>query len=277
MVTRFLPLREYTEHRLHAEVLLTCLGRQVRYPETEKLVPARASANPDRSVKYSRRPLNGCMANLAIGTEVRLVFQTQFQTFTPDQFTKTLKERSYLESRSQIQNPANPQAPPTSIPSFSKEDISVLIPPAFPQANPTIFFRIINTINLKSIYNGEVNPMLNSLKIFPDLVSQANFRCTTRWPAKTKPLDRLTSLVNKTFIDRISKDFPAPLGIGSLRFTTDPQSEREGCQVIIEPLASNREKEYYLEISYRTTNKNEFDDFIDKFGNTMIQKIMEED
>jgi len=215
------------------------------------------------------------MSTLAIGTQVQLVFQTQFLTFTPDQFSKVMKERNYLEIRSHIANPMSPQTP-ISIQSFSKENVTVLLPPAIPPNPNPIVFQILNTINLGQKYK-EVNDILVSLNIFPEIISNSSFKCTTRTKAETNPQDRLTSLVDSTFLKKISKNISANFKVFSIRFANVFPLEREGgCHVIIEPLATNPDKEYYLEIVYVTTKKSELDKFINEFGSDMIQRIIEE-
>lgn len=217
------------------------------------------------------------MSTLAIGTQVQLVFRTQFLTFTAELFSKVLKEKEYLEVRGQIPNPTNPQAPPISIQTFSKGDVTVFLPPVQPPNVNAIVFQILNTRNLESLYKKEMKKILLALNMFPDIVSDASLTCTTRMKAKTKPLDRLTSIVNQDFLDRISKNFGTKLKAYSVRLaTTFPLDREGGFQVIVEPLVSNPEKEYYLNISYRTTKMNDFDKFISIFGSDMIQRIIEE-
>jgi|GEM_PF-5094128 len=216
------------------------------------------------------------MSSLAIGSQVQLVFQTQFLTFTADQFSKALKGNGYLEMRGQIANPQGPQAPPILVQSFSKGDVTVLLPPVQPPSLPVIVFQILNTVNLERKYE-EVKKMLLALNIYPEIISDATFRCTTRSKAKASPLVGLTSMVDKTYIDNISKNFDTQLKVGSIRFVTNfPLKQGGGCQVIIEPLATSVESEYYLEILYKTTKMNQFDKFISEFGSDMIQRIIEE-
>lgn len=216
------------------------------------------------------------MSTLAIGTQVQLIFRTQFLTFTSDQFSKALTDKEYREARDQIPNPQNPQAP-ILIQTFSKGDVTVFLPPT-PSPNPNpIVFQILNTVNLEPKYK-EAWEILHALNIFPEIVSDASFSCTTRIRAKTKPLDRLTSLVNQAFLDRVSKNFSTKLNVASIRLSSVfPLQQREGgCIVIIEPLASNPESFYFLNISYKTTKMDEFDRFISEFGSDMVQRIIEE-
>lgn len=215
------------------------------------------------------------MSALPIGSQVQLVFRTQFLTFTAELFSKVLKEKEYLEVRGQVPNPHNPQAPPISIQTFSKEDVTIFLPPTQPPSPIPIVFQMLNTVNVEPRYK-EVNAILLALNIFPDVVSDASFSCTTRTKAKTKPLDRLSSIIDQNFLDRIRKNVSTKLRLASVRLVTDFPLEKEGFQVVIEPLATNPEKEYFLSISYRTTKKSEFDKFVSEFGSDMIQRIIEE-
>jgi len=216
------------------------------------------------------------MSSLAIGSQVQLVFRTQFLTFTADQFSKALKGTGYLEMRSQIANPQGTQAPPILMQSFSKGDVTVFLPPVQPPNLPIIIFQILNTVNLESKYE-EVKKIRLALNIYPEIISNASFKCTTRRKAKTSPLVSLTSMVDTKYIENISKNLNTELKVASLRFVTSyPLKQEGGCQVIIEPLATSAENEYYLEISYITTKMNQFDEFIDEFGSDMIQRIIEE-
>jgi len=228
--------------------------------------------------KYNRKPIEYLeMATPAIGTQVQLVFRTQFLTFTAELFSKALKEKKYLEVRGQIPNPQNPQAPPIPIQTFSKGNVTVFLPLTQSLSPNAIVFEILNTINLEPMYKEEVKSILTALNIFPDIVSDASFNCTTRTKAKTRPLDRLTSMIDQIFLERISKNFAKKLQVCSIRLATAFPLEREGgFQVVVEPLATNPEKEYYLNIAYKTTKMNEFDKFISEFGSDMIQRIMEE-
>jgi hypothetical protein len=216
------------------------------------------------------------MSAFAIGTQVQLLFQTQFLTFTPDQFGKALKDRSFLEVRSQMPNPANPQMP-ISIQSFSKDNMTVmLLPPNPPDQSPIVLFQVLNTINLEQKYK-EIKEILVSLNIYPEIIASSRFKCTTRTKAKTNPKDRLTSLVEPTFLKKMSENLSKELKVFSIRFASDiPLGREGGCQVIIEPLATNPNAEYYVEISYIALDIGEFDKFISEFGSDMIKRIMEE-
>ncbi|MCW3984881.1 MAG: hypothetical protein NWE91_00470 [Candidatus Bathyarchaeota archaeon] len=215
------------------------------------------------------------MSSLAIGSQVQLIFRTQFLTFTADQFSKALKGNGYLVMQSQMANPQGTQAPPIFIQSFSKGDVTVLLPPVQPPNLPIIVFQILNTVNLEPKYE-EVKKILIALNIYPEIISDASFKCTTRRKAKTTPLSSLTSMVDTEYIKNISKNFTTELKVASLKFVTSFPLKPGGCQVIIEPLITSAENEYYVEISFMTTKIKQFDKFIGEFGSDMIQRIIEE-
>ena len=158
---------------------------------------------------------------------------------------------------------------------FSKGDFVVFLPPS--QNQSTVVFQIINTLNIEAKYK-EVTEMLIALNIYNDIIATATFDCTTRIGAKTKPLDRLTSLVTKAFVSKVSKSVDADLKVSTIKFSTIfPVGEGGGgCNVIIEPLMSNREKEYFVSITFKAHDMVKFNKFISQFGVDMIQKMLEE-
>jgi hypothetical protein len=231
------------------------------------------SSSPKNLTEPSLTIYNGLkMSTLAIGTQVELVFRTQFITFTPEQFDRALKSKNYIEVRQQV---LDPQGRPVSLQAFSKGDTTVFLPPVSPPA--PVVFRIINTVNLESRYK-EVKEMLIAMNIYPNIVSSASFTCTTRTKAKSKPLERLTSIVNKNFVTRISKNLEAPIKVSSIKLSTSfPMKQEGGYEILIEPLMTNPEEEYYVSIVYTTHKMDDFEKFISQFGSDLIQRIIEEE
>lgn len=212
------------------------------------------------------------MSTFAIGTQIELVFHTQFVTFTPEQFDRALKTRNYIEVRQQV---LDPQGRPVPLQTFSKGDTIVFLPPV--AAPAPVYFRIINTVNLESRYK-EITEMLIAMNIYPNIISSASFTCTTRIKAKSKPLERLTSIVNKTFVAKVSKNLEAPMKVSAIRLGTSfPMKQEGGYEVSIEPLMTNAEEEYFMSILYTTHKMDDFDKFINQFGSDMIQRIIEEE
>jgi len=209
------------------------------------------------------------MAVTGIGTQIEIVYTTQFVTFTPDQFNKALKDKNYLEVRGTI--PSSKGSIP--IQTFSKGDFIVFLAPGEP---PPLVFRIINTLGIESKLK-EINEMLVALNIYADIVAVASFTCQTRVSTKGKPLDKLTSLVSKNFISGICKSMDVDMKVSSIRLNKAyPQSSNEGCGVTIEPLMTNPEKEYFVAIAYVEHDMTKFNKFISQFGADMIQRMIEE-
>ncbi|MGD0028983.1 MAG: hypothetical protein ABSC91_08590 [Candidatus Bathyarchaeia archaeon] len=205
-----------------------------------------------------------------IGTQIELVYTTQFVTFTPDQFNKALKDKNYLEVRGTI---PDSRGQPTPIQTFSKGDFIVYLAPGDP---PPLVFRLINTLNIEPKLK-EINEMLINLNIYNDVIALARFACQTRVKGKKKPLDSLTSLVNKTFVSKICKTMDNDMKVSGIKFdTTFPMRNEGGCSVDIEPLITNSEKEYFVAIGYSERDMSKFNRFISQFGDQVIQEMIEE-
>jgi hypothetical protein len=207
----------------------------------------------------------------SIGSNIQIVFQTKFPTFTPDQFGKALKDKKYMVVQSQISDPQNPQAPPIAIQVFSKDNVNVFLV----QNRNEIVFQVLNTVNLEKIY-PEISRILISLNVLSDIILGIRFNFTTKSKAKTPPRDNLTSLVKKEFLEGITKSLGKKLEVFTIRLATEFPLGQEGMQVVLEPLATSPKDEYYLNIAYQTKDLNGFNRFVRKFGEEMIQKIITE-
>jgi hypothetical protein len=207
----------------------------------------------------------------AVGSHIQLIFQTQFPTFTPDQFSKALKDKNYIMVQSQVSNPQNPQAPPILVQIFSKENVNVFLVQNLNQ----IVFQILNTVSLETIYQ-EISRILLSLNVLDDIIRNIGFNFTTKSPAKTEPQKNLTSLVKNNFLKGIAKSLGTELGVFSIRLATAFPLEKEGLQVILEPLGASPKDEYYLNVIYQTTKMDDFNDFIGRFGEDMVREIIKE-
>lgn len=207
----------------------------------------------------------------AIGSNIQMVFQTKFPTFTPDQFGKALKDKNYIVVQSQITNPQNPQAPPIPIQIFSKENVNVFLI----QNKNEVVFQVLNTVNLETIYQ-EISRILVSLNVLADIVLSIRFNFQTKSKATTPPQENLTSLVKHEFLEGIKKSLGKNLQVYTIRLATEFPLGKEGMQVVLEPLAANPKDDYYLNITYQTTDLNDFNGFVLSFGEEMIQKIIDE-
>lgn len=206
----------------------------------------------------------------AIGSQVRILYQTNFPTFTPDQVNKILTEKDYISGQSQITNPQDPQIPPRIVPMFSKDNVSIFINQPVNQ----IGFLILNTIDLKTVYS-EISTILSSLNIIPEVTSNINFVCITRSKVRHKPQEQMTSLLKKEFLEELSTDFGEKLEVTSIRLSTSFPPDK-GLEIIIEPLLPNPEDHYFININYQTTEWEKFNTFIGRFGEAIIQGIIDE-
>lgn len=207
-----------------------------------------------------------------IGSQVQLIFQTRFPTFTADQFGRALKDKNYVISQAQIALPQNPNAPVIAN-VFSKGNMNVFISP---NANQ-IFFQLLNTIDPQKMLQDEIMPILLSLNIVDDAIFSISFTCTTTVNAVSEePGNALTSLVKEGFLKEMSSILAMKLGVTSIRLATSFPLEAEGgLQIVVEPLGTSPKKKYYLSIAYITANEKEFTKFINSFGEKMIFDVIE--
>lgn len=207
-----------------------------------------------------------------IGSQIELVFQTTFSTFTPDQLMKSLKERDYTVTQGTATDRRNPNAPPIIIPAFSKDNISVLFNPAQTQ----LVFQILNTVDISKILKEVIQPILISLKIIESVIASISFSCTTSVPSVGEPQKNMTNLFKMEFLNSIKNMMEAELKPSSIRLTTEIQPGNDLLQVLLEPLSTNPHDQYFLNISFKTMKEKNFNNFIGRFGSKMIEEIIKE-
>lgn len=222
------------------------------------------------------------MSVKSIGSRIQLAYQVNFPTFTPDQFTKVLKEKGFQMTPSQA---ITPQGQPTQLNLFSKGNLIIFFAPS-PQ-NPTqrqIIFQVLNRVNLKSL-NGDTSPnedissILLGLNIREDVVSTITFTCTTRADAIIDPMKGLTNGIKPELLKKINEAFSTKLNVTSLRLgTTSPSNLKEGkgfTQLILEPLGNDPTKQFFVNVTFQTSDMKKFDDFINGFGEDVILSMIE--
>lgn len=83
----------------------------------------------------------------------------------------------------------------------------------------------------------------------------------------------LTTGVKPELLEKITKALGYDLNVTSLRLgTVFPL--REGIQLTVEPLGSDPTKEFYVNVIFQTRDMKEFDKFIKKFGEDIIENII---
>jgi len=216
------------------------------------------------------------MSARSMGSQIQLVFQVKFPTFTPDQFNQALKAKDFLLTPSQA---ISPQGQPVQVQMFSKGNLLVFFVPS-PQNPPQfqIVFQALNTVSLAYAPSGgvllqDIMDILKGLNIVEDVVSLITFNCNTRAPATIDPMKGLTTGVKPELLEKITKALGYDLNVTSLRLgTVFPL--REGIQLTVEPLGSDPTKEFYVNVIFQTRDMKEFDKFIKKFGEDIIENII---
>lgn len=204
-----------------------------------------------------------------VGSQVQLTFQTKFQTFTADQFNRALKDKNYLMTQGQINTPQPPQQFIAQI--FSKENLNVFINPTTNQ----IFFQILNTVNPLVLIENEIKQILISLNVVQEVIFSIIFNCTTTVYTDVEPVKSLTGLLNPDLLNNISNTLNTKLTVASIKLSTSyPLEGGEGIQLILEPLATNPKKQYFVTIVHITNDMDKFDSFIRKFGDKLVQEII---
>lgn len=206
----------------------------------------------------------------AIGSQIRITYQTNFPTFTPDQISKILKEKEYTIGQSRITDIQQPNVPSITVPMFSKDNISIFINQPVNQ----IGFIILNTINLDTVYK-EITTILSSLNIISEVILNISFVFITRYKVKKKPQEQMTAMLKEKFVENLSSEFEEKFVVTSIRLSTS-FPPHEGLQIIFEPLSTSPEDHYFINISYQTIDWDAFQSFMEKFGEEMIKEFINE-
>jgi len=218
------------------------------------------------------------MSIKSTGSQITLVYQVKFLTFTPDQFNQVLKEKGFTMTPSQVTNPLGQIA---QIQLFSKGNLVVFF--AQNPQNPTqtqIIFQALNTVSLTSALSGGTSPnqnimdILMGLNIVEDVVSQVAFNCTTRVAVELDPTKILTSGIRPALLEKITKALGSSLNVTSLRLGTAHPLQK-GMQLTLEPLVSNPTKELFVNVVFQTSDMAEFNEFIRGFGEDAIRSTIE--
>jgi len=220
------------------------------------------------------------MSVISIGSQIQLVYQVDFLTFTPERFTQVLKEKGFQMTPTQVITPQGPIQ--TQL--FSKGNLMI----SFAQnpQNPNQFqivFQILNTINLISAFSGSTSPdqdirtILIGLNVVDDVVSQITFNCTTRADATVEPIKGLTAGIKPELLEEIKKAFASSqfgpsLNVTSLRLGT-AFPLRKGIQLILEPWGNDPTK-FWINLIFQTKDMSEFNEFIRGFGESTIQSLL---
>lgn len=220
------------------------------------------------------------MSARSVGSQIQLVYQVRFLTFTPDQFTQVLKSKGFGAALTQM---TNPQGQIIQLPLYSKGNLIVFfvqVPQTPPPPQIQIIFQALNTVSLASAVSGGSSPnqdivdILMGLNVVEDVISQATLTCTTRAQSKTDPTKCLTDDIKPELLDKVKKTLGSDLNVTLLRLGTAFPLQK-GVELILQPLPSDPTKEFSVNVIYQTSDMREFEDFISEFGEDKIQSIIE--
>lgn len=211
-----------------------------------------------------------------VGSQIQLVFQVDYATFTPDQFNQTLKEKGFQITPVQA---IGPQGQATPIQTFSKGNLIIFF--VMNPLNPSqiqIVFRVLNTVSLMSGPRGgmlmqDIKDILAGFNVVEDVISLVSFNCITKAVATFDPTKGLTAGVKPALLKKTTKALGANLKVTSLRLGTDFPLQT-GMQLTLEPLSSDPTKQFFINVVYQTKDMKELDTFIRGFGENTIQDIV---
>lgn len=209
----------------------------------------------------------------SVGSNVKLMFKSKYMTFTPSQFNVTFKELNYLASQGPQVQSNMPNIPPVTTTLFSKENLVVVYNPL----DATLIFQILNTINFHSIYEKEIKPILIRLNLVEQAVSIRSLECTTQIHVEQNPINMINSLVEEKFVQDMTEIVGVDsLKVATIRINTSFPFVDEGLQIIMEPLLTDPEGTIYLHIVFRTQETSKFNEFVNKFGTEMLERMVKE-
>lgn len=220
------------------------------------------------------------MSSRSVGSQVQLVYQVRFLTFTPDQFTQVLKSKGFGVTLTQM---TNPQGQTIQLPLYSKGNLIVFfvqVPQIPPPPQIQIIFQALNTVSLASAVSGGSSPnqdivdILMGLNVVEDVISQATLTCTTRAQSKINPTKCLTDNIKPELLDKVKKTLGSNMNVTLLRLGTAFPLQK-GVELVLQPLPSDPTKEFSVTVIYQTSDMREFEDFISEFVEDKIQSIIE--
>lgn len=201
---------------------------------------------------------------------VVLTIQSKHRTFTPAQFIAAFRGREFVETQVTAQISANPHAPPMQTTMYSKDDLLVF----FNDSENLVRFHILNTLDAAK-YRKEVQSILASLNFGRSSTASMMVACTATIVGQLSPTQCLTTLIDSKAIGALQEIHGhEEIAVTSVRFSqyTDPN---ESLTVSIEPLLSDPTGTYFVAVEQVTTSLEKFNEFLDKIGGGMIQKIVE--
>lgn len=205
------------------------------------------------------------------GSQIQIIVETQGMMFSGDNLITALKTREFQILQGNINNPIDPSTPTVMAQIYSKGPLTIFMPPPRGLTNYLIFL-VMNTIDLEKTkigdkkLNGLIEEILNDLSLTEETISSITFTFTTRFAPKNLPIERLTALINRDFIKKLKK-IPALKSSNalSLRFGDKFPIDKEGVNIVFEPLVTDPDKLFYLQFIQKFRSKQKFQVLLSDF------------
>ncbi len=204
------------------------------------------------------------------GAQTQIVLETQGLVFTPDNLMNVLRSNEFQIVQGNVSNPLNPTFPPQNTQIYSKDSLMIYLLQTTPLNS--LIFTVMNTFDLKNEKIGGkpsseiIKNIMDSLSLVDETISAITFNFTTRFEASKKPIDQLTRLTQKDFINKLEEiAFLKPLNVLSIRMGDTFPIERQGFNFVFEPLLSNPEKMFFMQFMKKVMNIDMLFELIDEF------------
>jgi hypothetical protein len=212
------------------------------------------------------------------GAQIQIVVETQGVVFTPDNLLSVLKNNEFQIVQGLVSNPLNSTLPAQNTQIYSKDSLMIYL--LLTQPLNTLVFALMNTVDLKNQKIGGkpssdmIRDLMDSLNLVDETISAITFNFTTRFIATKKPIDRLSKLIKLDFLRKMKKDpLLRTLNVLSIRLGDIFPIEKQGFNIVIEPLLSNPEKMFFIQFTKKLINRDSLFEVVNEFPRTLENLI----
>jgi hypothetical protein len=212
------------------------------------------------------------------GAQIQIIIETQGLVFTPDNLINVLKSHEFQIGQGVISNPLIPNNPQINAQIFSKDSLMIY----FVQNQPlnSLIFTILNTVNLKKEQVAGkssiemIETIMDNLNLVDETINSITFNFTTRFEASKKPIDLLTRILNRNFIKKF-KDIDSIKSVNmlSMRIGDAFPLQKNGFNIVLEPLISNPEKMFFMQFIKRINDRTSLFELTDTFP-SLLESII---
>ena len=190
---------------------------------------------------------------------VVLTLRAKYRTFTPDQFTAVFYEKGYTNTPAVANVSDNPVAPPVPTVMSSKGDLLILSN----DSENLIKLHAVNKTDVNELFEGEIEQALISPDCRPPAADAMNLETTTGVPGMGSPKKALTSLLDNQFASKIKKMYSMDdMAAASIKMVQSDAAHTESLTTTLEPLNTDPEKSYFVNIEYVTNDNDKFTNFV---------------